>query len=140
MFFVVGSTSYLFLHKFLKPLTIITTCFFGSLLSGILILAIGQIGPITFALSIACGYLFVSISRPPSSSLLLEQQDKDTGSASSLIQSTFLLTGSLGMLIISLEWGNRIMVLGIMSLVLNAIAVTIWFYVRKRCRMPKHFI
>ena len=140
MFFVVGSTSYLFLHKFLKPLSIITMCLFGSLLSGVLILAIGQSGPTLFALSMACGYMFVSISRPPSSSLLLEQQDKDTGSASSLIQSTFLLTGSVGMLVISLDWSNRIMVLGIMSLVLNLCGLVLWFFTKKRCRMPKHFV
>ncbi|MBN2319101.1 MAG: multidrug effflux MFS transporter [Acidobacteria bacterium] len=140
MFFVVGSTSYLFLHKFLKPLSIITICLFGSLLSGILMLTIGQLGPVFFALSIACGYFFVSVSRPPSSSLLLEQQDKDTGSASSLIQSTFLLTGSIGMLIISLDWNNRIMVLGLMSLLLNLGGLSLWFYTKKRCRVPKHFL
>ncbi len=140
IFFVVGSTSYLFLQKFFKPLSIITVCLFGSLLSGALILAIGQLGPVLFAVSIACGYVSVSISRPPSSSLLLEQQDKDTGSASSLILSAFLLTGSIGMVIISLDWSNRIMVLGIMSLVLNLSGLLLWFYTKKRCRVPKHFI
>ena len=106
---------YLLLQKFFRPLPIITTCFFGSLLCGILLLTIGQMSPVLCAVSIACGYLSVSISRPPSSSLLLEQQDKDTGSASSLIQSSFLLTGSLGMMFISLDWGNRVMVLGAMN-------------------------
>jgi len=140
MFFVVGSVSYLLLHKFFKPLWIITTCLFGSLLSGVLLLTIGQMGSTLFALSMACGFMFVSISRPPSSSLLLEQQDKDTGSASSLIQSTFLLTGSIGMLVISMDWNDRILVLGIMSLVLNLGGLILWFYTKKRCRMPKHFI
>jgi len=139
IFFVVGSTSYLFLHKFFKPMSIITVCFFGSLLSGVLILTIGQMGPLLFAVSIACGFLSVSISRPPSSSLLLEQQDKDTGSASSLILSAFLLTGSMGMLVISLDWSDRIMVLGIMSLVLNLGGLILWFFTKPKCRMPKHF-
>jgi DHA1 family bicyclomycin/chloramphenicol resistance-like MFS transporter len=140
MFFVLGSTAYLLLHKMFKPLSVITACLLGSLLSGVLILSIGQLGPALFALSIACGFMFVSISRPPSSSLLLEQQDRDTGSASSLIQSTFLLTGSMGMLVISLDWNDRIMVLGIMSLVLNLVGLILWFYTKNRCRMPKHFV
>jgi DHA1 family bicyclomycin/chloramphenicol resistance-like MFS transporter len=140
LFFVVGGPAYLFLQKYFKPLRIITVCYFGSLLSGILILTIGQLGPILCALSMACGYLSVSISRPPSSSLLLEQQDKDTGSASSLILSSFLLTGSIGMMVISLDWGNRIMVLGIMSLVLNLGGLVLWFYTKTKCRIPKHFI
>jgi DHA1 family bicyclomycin/chloramphenicol resistance-like MFS transporter len=140
MFFILGGVAYLFLQKLIKPLRLITVCYFGSLLSGILILAIGQLGPVFFALSIACGYLAVSISRPPSSSLLLEQQDKDTGSASSLIQSSFLLTGSMGMMFISLDWSDRILILGIMSFVLNLSGLLLWFYTKKRCRVPKHFI
>jgi DHA1 family bicyclomycin/chloramphenicol resistance-like MFS transporter len=140
MFFIVGGVAYLFLQKFFKPLPLITACYLGSLLSGILILAIGRLGPGLFALSIACGYLSVSISRPPSSSLLLEQQDRDTGSASSLIQSSFLLTGSMGMMFISLEWSDRIVVLGMMSFILNLGGLLLWFYTKKRCRVPKHFI
>jgi DHA1 family bicyclomycin/chloramphenicol resistance-like MFS transporter len=140
MFFIVGGVAYLFLQKLFKPLPLITACYFGSLLSGILILTIGRFGPTLFALSIACGYLSVSISRPPSSSLLLEQQDRDTGSASSLIQSSFLLTGSMGMMFISMDWSDRIVVLGIMSFVLNLGGLLLWFYAKKRCRVPKHFI
>jgi DHA1 family bicyclomycin/chloramphenicol resistance-like MFS transporter len=140
MFFVVGGPVYLFLQRRVKPLKIITFFYFGSLLSGILILTIGQLGTILFALSIACGFVSVSISRPPSSSLLLEQQDKDTGSASSLIQSAFLLTGALGMQVISVDWGNRIMVLGIMSVGLNLVGLVLWFYAKTKCRIPKHFI
>jgi len=139
MFFVVGGVAYLFLQKLIKPLLLITVCYFGSLLSGVLILTMGRMSPIFFALSIACGYLSVSISRPPSSSLLLEQQDTDTGSASSLIQSSFLFTGAMGMIVISLDWSDRIMVLGIMSAVLNTAGLFLWFYSKTKCRVPKHF-
>ena len=140
MLFVVGGPIYLFLEKYFKPLPIITVCYFGSLASGILMLTIGLMGPVLFAVSIAVGYMSVSISRPPSSSLLLEQQDSDTGSASSLIQASFVLTGSIGMLIVSYEWANRIVVLGIMNLVLGLMGLALWLYTIKRCRMPDHFI
>lgn len=140
MFFVVGGPAYLYLQKFFKPLSIITVCYAGSLISGMLMLTIGQMSPLLFAISIAFGYLSVSISRPPSSSLLLEQQDKDTGSASSLIQASFMLSGSIGMLFISYDWSNRIMVLGIMNLVLSSGGLLLWIYTKARCRIPKHFM
>ena len=138
--FVIGGPIYLYLRNYFKPLTIITACYFGSLTSGILMLTIGQLSPLLFAISVAFGYLSVSISRPPSSSLLLEQQDKDTGTASSLIQASFILTGSMGMLFISYDWNNRIMVLGIMSLILNLSGLILWLYTKARCRIPKHFL
>jgi len=138
--FIVGGPIYLFLQKFFKPLNIITVCYIGSIISGILMLTIGQMGPLLFAISIAFGYLSTSISRPPSSSLLLEQQDRDTGSASSLIQASFVLSGSMGMLFISYDWSNRIMVLGMMNLVLSLGGLLLWIYAKARCRIPEHFM
>jgi DHA1 family bicyclomycin/chloramphenicol resistance-like MFS transporter len=129
--FIVGGPIYLFLQKFFKPLNIITVCY---------MLTIGQMGPLLFAISIAFGYLSTSISRPPSSSLLLEQQDRDTGSASSLIQASFVLSGSMGMLFISYDWSNRIMVLGMMNLVLSLGGLLLWIYAKARCRVPEHFM
>jgi MFS transporter, DHA1 family, multidrug resistance protein len=137
--FIIGGPIYLFLQKFFKPLPIINVCYVGSLLSGVLLLTIGQLGPLLFSISIACSYFFVSISRPPSGSLLMEQQNKDTGSASSLIQASFLLTGSIGMLLVSCNWSNRVTVLGLMNLILGVGGLTLWIYAQKRCRMPKHF-
>jgi len=138
--FIIGGPIYLLLRKFFKPLSIITTCYIGSIISGILMLAIGQMSPLLFAIPVALGYLSVSISRPPSNSLLLEQQDKDTGSASSLIQAAFVLTGSLGMVFISFDWSNRIMILGIVNLVLSSGGLFLWLYTKSRCRIPKYFM
>ncbi|MFC1841181.1 multidrug effflux MFS transporter [Thermodesulfobacteriota bacterium] len=137
--FIIGGPIYLLLRKYFKPLSIISACYIGSLISGTLMLTIGPVSPLFFAVSVASGYLSVSISRPPSSSLLLEQQDKDTGSASSLIQAAFVLTGSLGMVFISFDWSDRIIVLGIMNLLLSTCGLLLWTYTKARCRVPKHF-
>jgi MFS transporter, DHA1 family, multidrug resistance protein len=134
-----GGPIYLMLQKYLKPLTIIKACLMGAILSGVLILTIGQAGPMLFALSIACGFLSVSISRPSSNSLLLEQQDTDVGSASSLIQAATGICGSAGLLFVSYEWSNRITVLGIMSILLGLSAVLLWIFSISKCRIPKHF-
>ncbi|MGD9162547.1 MAG: multidrug effflux MFS transporter [Desulfobacteraceae bacterium] len=138
--YIIGGPIYLVLQKFFRPMTIITVSYIGSIISGALMLTIGQTSPNLFAVSVALGYLCVSISRPPSNSLLLEQQDKDTGSASSLIQATFVLTGSLGMMIISYDWSNRVMVIGIMNVVLSSIGFLLWQYSKTRCRIPRHFL
>ena len=140
MMFVVGGPIYLFLQKYFKPLPIITVCYFGTLVSGLMMLTIGRTGPVLFAVSMAFTYMCVSISRPPSSSLLLEQHDSDTGSASSLIQATFVLTGSIGMLIVSWEWTDRILVLGTMTLSMGLVGLVLWIYTKTRCRVPKHFV
>jgi MFS transporter, DHA1 family, multidrug resistance protein len=71
---------------------------------------------------------------------LLEQHDSDTGSASSLIQATFVLTGSIGMLIVSREWSDRILVLGTMMLTLGLAGLVLWIYTKTRCRVPQHFV
>ena len=139
-FFIIGGPIYLFLQKFFRPIPIITACYIGSIVSGALILTIGQTSPNLFAISVALGYLCVSISRPPSNSLLLEQQDRDTGSASSLIQATFVLTGSVGMMVISFDWSNRIMVIGLMNIILSSIGFLLWIYTKSRCRIPRHFL
>lgn len=138
--FIIGGPIYLFLQRYFRPLPIITTCYVCSLLSGTLMLTIGQMGPLLFAIAVATGYLATSISRPPSSSLLLEQQDRDTGSASSLIQAAFVLTGSLGMIFISFDWSNRILVLGLMNIILSSGGLLLWLYTKTKCRIPKHFI
>ena len=138
--YIIGGPIYLLLQRFFRPIPIITASYIGSIISGALMLTIGQRSPVLFAISVALGYLCVSISRPPSNSLLLEQQDKDTGSASSLIQATFVLTGSLGMMFISFDWSNRIMVIGIMNVVLSTFGFLLWQYTKARCRIPRHFL
>lgn len=138
--FIIGGPIYLVLERFFKPIKIITVCYGGSLISGIMMLTVGRISPLLFAVSVAAGYLFTSISRPPSSGLLLEQQDTDTGSASSLIHAAYMLTGFMGMFFISFDWGDRIIVLGIMSLVLSSSGLFLWVYTKARCRIPKHFL
>ena len=139
-FYIIGGPLYLFLRKFFRPIPIITASYLGSIISGVLIVTIGQSNPLLFAISVALGYLCVSISRPPSNSLLLEQQDRDTGSASSLIQAIFVLTGAFGMMIISLDWSNRILVIGLMNIVLSGLGLFLWIYTKSRCRIPKHFL
>jgi hypothetical protein len=55
-------------------------------------------------------------------------------------QATFVLTGSIAMLIVSREWTDRILVLDAMTLSLGLAGLVLWIYTKTRCRVPKHFV
>jgi len=137
---IVGSFIYLYLVRFIRPMTLITGGFVLLSISSVLVIWIGGAHPMSLLISIAIGTFGFSLQRPPSMMLLLEQQNRDTGSASSLIASLFTLLGSLGLYFISLEWENRIFVLGLMFSVVTAIGFPLWLYAGRHCRVPKSFL
>ena len=86
---MVGSITCLRLRKVFSSGNLITIGFAGILLGGILLLTTGKHGPWSFALPMFLITFSVGISRPPSNNLVLEQVDRDTGSASSLLIFTY---------------------------------------------------
>jgi DHA1 family bicyclomycin/chloramphenicol resistance-like MFS transporter len=133
---IAGSFVYLYLAKFIRPVTILTTSFVISFVSGILIISIGGRHPVLLLLSTATGTLGFSIQRPPSLNFMLEQQDTDTGSASALMNSLMMFIGSFGLYLVSLEWENRFFVLGMMFGVINMVGLLFWLYAKRHCRIP----
>ncbi len=59
---------------------------------------------------------FFAFGRPPGNNLILEQVDRDAGSASSLMVFTFFITGACSMWFISLDWQNPIRLLGLLGI------------------------
>lgn len=55
---------------------------------------------------------FFSFGRPPGNNLILEQVDRDVGAASSLMVFFFFITGACSMWLISLDWLDKVAVLG----------------------------
>ncbi|MCQ2752420.1 MAG: MFS transporter [Coriobacteriales bacterium] len=98
-----------------KMSIIITTVL--CILSGGLIIAFGELAPIGFLLTFAIYSLSSGFIRPIATNLLLEQQDKDTGSASSLINLVFTLCGSICMFMVSAPWSTYVFAVGFMVLV-----------------------
>lgn len=97
-----------------------------SVISGILMITIGGILPILFWASFALMSLAGSVMRPFSSNLLLDQQEGDAGSTSSLINTLFTVLGSIGMSIASIHWRNIVIGLGLMIAVFSAISLFGW--------------
>ncbi len=134
---VLVALAYIRISQIIKPLTIIAVSFAISIVSGILTVLFGGLHPALFLGSIAIGSAAFALQRPPSMSLLLEQQDKNTGSAASLMNCFMGSFGSLGLVIISFSWSNRILVLGAINIILGILSTLFWIYAKKRCRIPK---
>lgn len=140
MCFAIGGPLYLVLTRYVKALSILSTSFVIIGVGGIMILFIGDIHPALFAVAIAVCFIASSMSGPPANSLLLEQQDTDIGSTSSVINSVNIGFGSMGMLFISFDWSDRILVMGIMNVCVGFGGFLLWMFAKKRCKIPDHFL
>ena len=136
-FMVIGPMLYMKLSQYFKANSIISASYVITCISGLLISTIGNQSPWIFALSLLPATLFGSITRPPTANLMLEQQKGDTGAAVSLMSCTFTVFGSIGMIIISLNWANRIRVMGLMYLVLALISLGLWIPISKKSFVQK---
>lgn len=132
IFSVIAPLFYMKLSNYCKNKPIITTSFFIIIISGILIITIGRFSPFLFALSILPATLAGNLIRPPSTNLILEQQQKDTGTASSLMSFSYTIMGSIGMMLISLSYGNRIFIMGFMYIIIGGISLIGWILVQKK--------
>nr|WP_320040849.1 MFS transporter [uncultured Desulfobacter sp.] len=102
-------------------------------ITGTLLILAGSDAPVLFALGMLTATVAVSMLRPPTANLLLSQQDKDTGSAASLINFTALFIGSLGMFLISFEKvSGLISCLGLMQIVVGIVCGGLWLILRHR--------
>lgn len=95
-------------------------------LSGVLVMTLGTLTPLLFWIS----FLFMSLSgavmRPFSANLLLDQQESDIGSVSSVIGTLFTVLGSIGMALASIPWGNIVFGLGLLITIFSLISLLSW--------------
>jgi DHA1 family bicyclomycin/chloramphenicol resistance-like MFS transporter len=129
---MVGSFSCLRLTRSISSRHLMTIGFAGVFLGGVILLLTGQHGPWSFALPMFLITFSLGLSRPPSNNLVLEQVDRDAGSASSLLIFTYFTLGAVGMWFISLEWADKIPVLGAIALGCGAMVLAAWFILQKR--------
>ena len=129
-----GPMIYLRISRRLHAETIIRACFLIIAASGVLVALLGSTQPWIFALCMLPASIAGSCMRPPAANLMLEQQTGDTGSVSSVMGCTGLLMGSLGMQIISLDWGNTILALGVMTITTATLSTLFWPFVIQRSR------
>lgn len=105
-------------------------CFITYIIFGAFLILLGQSSPFLFWLGFAPFSLIGTVSRPFSTGLLLDQQQGDTGSASSLINGVGTIFGSVGMVLASM-WGNIIFGLGFIILATGILSVICWTLLMK---------
>lgn len=129
---MIGAFSCLRLIRRVSSRHLMTIGFAGVFLGGVFLLFMGQHGPWSFALPMFIVSFSLGLSRPPSNNLVLEQVDRDIGSASSLLIFTYFIFGAVSMWFISLEWTDKIPVLGSTAVGCGALVLAAWFIIQKR--------
>jgi DHA1 family bicyclomycin/chloramphenicol resistance-like MFS transporter len=112
--------------------SIIKACFAAMALSGILVFFLGSLNPLIFTFCILPATVAGVCSRPPGTNLMLEQQNEDTGAASSLMGCTMTVMGTIGMLLISMDFGPIIPMLGIIVTATGLVASAGWLYISNK--------
>jgi MFS transporter, DHA1 family, multidrug resistance protein len=129
---MIGAFSCLRLIRSVNSKHLMTIGFAGVFLGGIFLLFMGQHGPWSFALPMFVVSFSLGLSRPPSNHLVLEQVDRDIGSASSMLIFTYFAFGAVSMWFISLEWADKIPVLGTIAACCGALVLAAWTIIQKR--------
>jgi len=127
-----GPMLYLRLSKRFARRSIIIAGFISTFLGGLLVYQLGSLQPWIFALCLFPATIMGSCIRTPGANLMLEQQEEDTGSASALMSCFGILMGSIGMTVISQEWGNNIRVLGLMNILVGVLCLCLWLLLSNR--------
>ena len=105
-------------------------CFAIYTVCGVAIVTIGGIAPFLFWLGFAPFSLTGTITRPFSTNIMLDQQDGDTGSASSLISGVATVFGSVGMVAVSM-FSNPVMGLGTIICITGIVSLAGWALLMK---------
>lgn len=130
---LVGPLIYIKLAERFNKFSIINTCFAVMILSGFLICLFGvQFGPWVFAVVLLPSTVVVSCTRPPSTYLMLDQQQEDTGSASALMSSCTTVMGSIGMVIASFDLGNLVQLVGALNIIFGVLCGGLWLAATRR--------
>ncbi len=130
--FISGPILYLRVSRKFTRRSIIIACFAMFLASGLLISFLGGFQPWILTLVILPTTICGSCMRTPGVNLMLEQQRENTGSAAGLISCFGIFMGSMGMMIISLDWNNTILVLGMMNILTGLVCGGLWLRISQK--------
>ncbi len=115
------------LAKHFRLASLLTVSFLGVLLSSLPMMSSFIPFPWRLALPMWLLTFFFSFGRPPCNNLILEQVEKDVGSASSLMVFSFFITGACSMWIISLDWSDPVGVVGFFGCGAASLTFAGWF-------------
>lgn len=127
---IAGPILYMRLKNFLSNVRLLQLVFFAALMSGILVLTVGNSGAVIFLLSFLPFTIIGAIARPFAMQILLLEANENVGTASSVINFVPTLFGSLGMMLGTLPWGNFVNGLGIIITTATTLSIVLWILIR----------
>jgi DHA1 family bicyclomycin/chloramphenicol resistance-like MFS transporter len=134
---VTGPIAYMGISRGLSRYTILVLCFSEMVIAGILIAVFGTISPVGLMLMLIPTSFSSGTIRPPTTFLMLNNKQGDTGSAAALIGCISTINGTLGMLIASF-FTNYIMVIGVIAAITGAICLIVWLTVFRHTRTEEN--
>jgi DHA1 family bicyclomycin/chloramphenicol resistance-like MFS transporter len=138
-----GPMLYMRISRRYRRRTIIITSFAAVSVSGLLVSSFGGLRPWMLAAALLPATISASCVRTPGTNLMLEQQRGDAGSAAALMSCFGILMGSVGMTIISLNWSNTIVVLGMMNVLIGLASGALWLQISTKpyvMQVPERYI
>lgn len=128
---IAGPILYLKLKTLMTNVGMLRLILFVSMLSGILVLSVGQVRAIMFLLAFVPFTIIESVARPFSMEILLLEAKENVGTASSVINFVPTLFGSLGMMLGTLPWSNFIDGLGLIMVTATTLSIVLWILIRR---------
>jgi len=119
------------LHR-LTPGRVMTLGFSGVLLGGAIMLLKVFPDPWSLTLPMALVTFSLGLSRPPSNNLVLDQVSRHAGAASSLLVFLFFLLGACSMWLISLDWSDKVRVIGLLATGVGVVMLSLWSFLARR--------
>ncbi len=116
----------------IESFRILTASLLGMLAASAAMLLLGGATPLRFALPMFAYSLFLGLSRPISNDMVLEQVDRDTGAAASLLTFFNFMVGAAAMEAISLGWTSKSAVIAVTGLAGNLAPLAALLLLRRR--------
>ncbi|GFM34304.1 multidrug effflux MFS transporter [Desulfovibrio subterraneus] len=112
--------------------TILLVSVTGMICSAAAMLYLGGDTPVLFALPMFAYSMFLGMSRPISNHMILEQVQKDAGTASSLLTFFFFICGAIAMETISFNWESKPLAIAVMGLAATITPLIVVIKIRER--------
>ncbi len=127
---IAGPILYLKLKNSMSNVGMLRLCFFVAMVSGILVLSVGQTRAIIFLLSFLPFTMIGAVVRPFAMEILLLEAKENVGTAAAIINFIPTLFGSLGMMLGTMPWGNFVVGLGIIMMTATFLSIVLWIMIR----------
>ncbi len=127
-----GPVFYLRVSKHIKLRTFTTIVFCATLAAGVAIVVVGWVSPVVFCVLFSTFGLLAACVRVFSMNILLNQQEGDTGAASSMMNFANTILGTGGMLLAVLPWPSFVFGVGAIMAGVAVVSLLVWAYILKK--------